>query len=97
MNLRQKLITGITGLALTCSAVAIAQGRPEDNVGRHHPNLQAAQRLSTQAYEKLKAAQRSNEYDLEGHAQKAEALLDQANREIAAAANASNHEKREKH
>ena len=93
MNIRQRFITTGVGLALAWSALLSGQGRPEDNVGRRHPNLEAAQRLSTQAYERMRAAQRANEFDLAGHAQKAEELLDQANRQMAAAANTANHDR----
>jgi hypothetical protein len=55
-----------------------------------HPNLAAAQRLSTQAFEKVTPAQRANEFDLNGHAQKAKELLEQANQELKQAAEASN-------
>ena len=77
-------------LLLLLAASASAKG-PVDNVShRRHPNLAAAQRLSTQAYEKVAAAQRANEFDLDGHAAKAKELLDQVNRELKAAAEASN-------
>lgn len=80
----------LCAIALTvCTAAAVA--RPVDNVsGKRHPNLAAAQRLSTQAYEKILAAQRANEFDLGGHAQKAKELLDEANRELKAAAETAN-------
>src|SRR6185437_1367804 len=51
----------------------------------------AAQRLTTQAWEKISAAQAANEWDMGGHAQKAKELLDQANRELKEAAEAANH------
>jgi len=75
---------------LTIGGIAIAQ-RPAKNVnpGRH-PNLAAAQRLSRQAYEKVLEAQKANEWDLGGHAQKAKELLDQVNNELKQAAEASN-------
>ena len=47
-----------------------------------HPNLAAADRLVQQAYGKLEAAQKANEYDLGGHAAKAKDLLKQAQDEI---------------
>ena len=69
---------------------AIAQA-PKDNVSAaRHPNLAAAQRLSTQAYEKIVAAQQANEWDMQGHAQKAKNLLDEVNNELKAAAQAAN-------
>ena len=75
---------------LILAGVAFAQ-RPVRNVspGRH-PNIAAAQRLCQQAYDKVTAALRANEWDLKGHAQKAKDLLDQANNELKEAAEASN-------
>ena len=76
---------------LALAAVPAFAKAPADNVShRHHPNLAAAQHLSTQAYEKVVAAQRANEFDMNGHAQKAKDLLDEANRELKAAAEAAN-------
>jgi len=76
-------------LALLCSGTTFAQ--PKRNVsGGRHPNLAAAQRLANQAYAKIIAAQQANEWDLQGHAQKAKDLLEQANNELKQAAQASN-------
>ncbi len=84
-----KLLLCAAPLALLASA-AFA-GAPVDNVSAHkHPNLAAAQRLSTQAYEKIAAAQQANEWDMGGHAAKAKDLLDQVNRELKEAAEAAN-------
>jgi hypothetical protein len=83
-------------LALTLASVLtlgyIAFAQPQKNIapGRH-PNLAAAQRLSRQAFQKIVEAQQANEWDLQGHAQKAKDLLDQANNELKLAAEASNH------
>ncbi|MCC6365305.1 MAG: hypothetical protein IT165_17460 [Bryobacterales bacterium] len=85
-----RVIATIFASLLLLGGVAIAQ-RPKQNVspGRH-PNLAAAQRLSRQAWERVVDAQRANEWDLQGHAQKAKELLDQVNRELKLAAEASN-------
>jgi len=84
-----KSIMCASALALLASS-ALAKA-PVDNVShRRHPNLAAAQHLTTQAYEKIAAAQRANEFDLDGHAAKAKDLLDQVNRELKAAAETSN-------
>jgi hypothetical protein len=85
-----KLLFGSAALALAMS-VALA-GAPVDNISNQkHPNLAAAQRLSTQAYEKISQAQQANEWDMGGHAAKAKDLLDQVNRELKEAAEAANH------
>jgi hypothetical protein len=58
--------------------------------GARHPNLAAAQRLSRQAWQRVVDAQQANEWDMQGHAQKAKDLLDQANNELKMAAQAAN-------
>jgi hypothetical protein len=61
------------------------------NVSRaHHPNLAAAQTFVERAIEKISVAQREHEFDLNGHAARAKALLDQAYDEIKLAAEAAN-------
>lgn len=72
----------LAAFAYTAPARNVASGR--------HPNLAAAQRLCAQAYQKIEAAQRANEFDLKGHGQKAKELLEQANSEIKQAAEAAN-------
>ena len=57
---------------------------------RRHPNLAAAQTFIERAIEKVSAAQRANEFDMNGHAAKAKALLDEAYAEIKLAAEAAN-------
>jgi len=82
--------SALIAAVLLFSSLGIAQ-KPVQNVSpRRHPNLAAAQRLVDQAYEKIVAAQQANEFDMNGHAQKAKELLDQANRELKQAAEAAN-------
>jgi hypothetical protein len=69
---------------------AVAQRPEKDISAAHHPNLAAAQRLSRQAWEKISAAQEANEWDMNGHAQKAKNLLDEVNRELKLAAEDAN-------
>ncbi len=89
---RKHLVGSLLGLSLVTAGITIAQGPPERNVsGARHPNIAAAQRLTDQAYNKIVAAQQANEWDMDGHAQKAKELLEQANRELKAAAEAANH------
>jgi hypothetical protein len=59
--------------------------------GPRHPNLMAAQDLINRAYDRITAAQQANEWDMDGHAAKAKALLEDAKREIHIAAVAANH------
>ncbi len=85
-----KLALAVGVFSLTVAGALAAP--PVDNINpNRHPNLAAAQRLSTQAYERISAAQTANEWDMAGHAAKAKDLLDQVNRELKAAAEAANH------
>lgn len=90
MRKRNVLVGGLLGAVLIFGGAALGQ-RPAKNVspGRH-PNLAAAQRLTNMAYNKIVAAQEANEWDMDGHAQKAKDLLDQANHELKLAAEAAN-------
>ncbi len=90
--MRTRMLTAALGSLLLIAGLAIAQ--PKRNVSAaHHPNIAAAQRLSQQAYEKIVAAQEANEFDMQGHAQKAKNLLDQVNNELKQAAEAANKNK----
>ena len=79
----------VLAAALLVSGVANAQN-PAENVGKRHPNLEAAQHLIEQAFQKISDAQRANEWDKGGHAQKAKELLDEASKQIKKAATAAN-------
>jgi hypothetical protein len=70
---------------------ALASAQPKQNVsGARHPNLAAAQKLCDEAYQKVVAAQEANEFDMQGHAQKAKGLLEQASTALKAAALSAN-------
>lgn len=85
-----RILAAVFGALLLVGAGAIAQ-RPERDISHaRHPNLAAAQRLSQQAWERIVDAQKANEWDMEGHAQKAKDLLGQANSELKLAAEAAN-------
>jgi hypothetical protein len=84
------VLVAVLGSLLALGGVALAQ-KPGRNVSAaRHPNLAAAQRLSQQAWEKIIEAQKANEWDMQGHAQKAKELLDQVNSELKLAAEAAN-------
>ena len=68
-----------------------AATRPVRNISAgRHPNLASAQRLCQQAFDKISAAQRANEWDMNGHARKAKELLEEAGKELQEAALAAN-------
>lgn len=91
MKFRKIILRSVVGLSLIAGGVAIAQHPPAENVNpNRHPNLAAAQRLTEQAYNRITAAQQANEWNMQGHAAHAKDLLDQANRELKEAAEATN-------
>ena len=64
---------------------------PAQNISpTRHPYLAAAQRLCGDAFQRVTRAQDANEWDLNGHAQRAKNLLVQASDELKQAALASN-------
>jgi hypothetical protein len=87
--MRKTIARGIFIGLLAGGAAALA--RPVINISpQRHPNLAGAQQLSAQAWDKVAAAQVANEWDMNGHAQKAKELLDQVNVELKLAAEAAN-------
>jgi hypothetical protein len=86
MKVRTVVFGSMAALTLLTSGFLAGQ----DVSWRRHPNLAAAQRLIDQAYAKISAAQDANEFDMNGHAAKAKSLLEEANREIKAAAMTAN-------
>jgi hypothetical protein len=84
--LKTRVTPVVLGFSLFLGGLVIGQNV---NPGRH-PNLAEAQRLCKDAYDKIIAAQKANEYDMGGHAQKAKVHLEQANEEIRMAASAAN-------
>jgi hypothetical protein len=80
--------------AIACVSATFAQA-PVVNIDPHrHGNLAAAQNYIVQAYQKINAAQKDNQDQLGGHAQRAKDLLTQADAELRLAANVSNSEGR---
>jgi hypothetical protein len=89
--IKTRLLTAVLGSLLLLGGIALGQQFPKKNISAgRHPNLAAAQRMCQNAYEKIVMAQQANEWDLQGHAQKAKGLLDEVNRELKQAAEASN-------
>ena len=92
--IKTRVATIVLGSLFVLGGAATAQ-LPKKSISRVlHPNLAAAQRLSREAWEKITEAQQANEWDLQGHAQKAKNLLDEVNNELKLAAEASNRRER---
>lgn len=85
-------LMGLTPGLMTAAPVPTpAQKKPDQNVSpRRHPNLARAQKQCENAYNSTIAAQKANEWDLAGHAQKAKDLLEKASDELKKAAEISN-------
>lgn len=85
-----KLVTSIGLCAALLGSSAFAKEPVRNVSARKHPNIAAAQKLCVEAYNKIEAAQKANEYDMQGHAKKAKELLEQVNEELKLAAEAAN-------
>ncbi len=79
----------VMALGATLAAAGIAFAAPD----ARHANIMAAREHAQAAIEKMKAAQQANEYDLGGHAAKAEKLLHEADEEMRLAADAADRRK----
>ena len=94
MMIKKGMLVGTAlGVVLGCSGAIFAQA-PVVNIGNRHGNLRAAQSYIVQAYQRIESAQRDNDGQLGGHAQRAKDLLAQADAELRQAANVSNSEGR---
>ena len=87
MSLNKTITLAALGAALLAATAAFSG--PEAG----HPNIIAAREAAQTAIEKLKAAQVANEYDMGGHAAKAEKLLREAEEQMRLAAEAANKHK----
>ncbi len=90
---KTRIFAPVIASLLLIGGIAIAQPPARDVSKGRHPNLAAAQRLCTQAFERITAAQEANEWDMQGHAKKAKELLEQVNKELKMAAEAANRNK----
>ena len=89
--MRHLFFSPITFAVLVLGYSAYSLCSPLQNVSaKLHPNLAAAQKSAVEAYDKIVAAQKANEWDLAGHAQKAKDLLERVNAELKLAAESAN-------
>jgi hypothetical protein len=86
MNTRKYILGSTLAAGLVATGFVIGQAPTPNVEARRHPNLAAAQRACDSAYQSLVAAQHANEFDMQGHAQKAEEMLQEASQEIKQAA-----------
>jgi len=82
------------GAIFSQAPTVIYESAPVVNISRRHGNLQAAQKYIVQAFQRVDRAQRANQGQLAGHAQKAKEFLIAADAELKLAAEVSNAEGR---
>ena len=80
-------------VALITALVALPLGVWAGGALKGHPNMQAAQKALDTAWEKITAAQKANEWQLGGHAEKAKDAIKLAVDELKLAAEESNEKK----
>lgn len=81
--MKKTLLAVITGAALCAVFMLFAADQPMKNGSQvRHPNIAEAQKFIELAFDKITAAQKANEFDMRGHAQKAKDFLDQARTEL---------------
>jgi len=86
----RKSVWIVLGAVLFWVSLTIAQ-EPVHNIdAQKHPNLRQAQNQIVSAYHYIDAAQKDNDWDMEGHAAKAKTLLVQASNELKEAAEIAN-------
>ena len=88
--IKLRILAVVFGALFLVGAGAIAQRPERDISGGRHPNLAAALRLCAEAWDRISEAQRANEWDMRGHAQRAKDLLDKVNHELKMAAEEAN-------
>ncbi|HET6177600.1 MAG TPA: hypothetical protein VFE61_11750 [Candidatus Sulfotelmatobacter sp.] len=84
-----KKVTAVLTVFMFC-LVIVAQDPVVDIDKSKHANLAEAQRFVVQANHYVAEAQKQNNYDMKGHAEKARQLLVEVNQELKAAAEAAN-------
>ena len=78
---------------LLTAAIAFPVGILAAGPLRHHPNMKAAEADLARAWTHITAAQKANEFDLDGHAQKAKDAIKTASDELKLAAETANAKK----
>jgi hypothetical protein len=88
--MRKGILAALCVMLLVAGVMYAAQPPARNVSPGHHPHLARAQQMAHNAWMQVTQAQKANEWDMNGHAQKAKDLLDQVNNELKAAAEAAN-------
>jgi hypothetical protein len=89
VNRYHALWIALLSLGMFAGGVAVAQIDP--GMWGRHPNLRDADKDCLNAQEHIHKAQAANDWDMQGHAARAQGLLTQAEQEIRAACLAADH------
>ncbi len=87
--MKQRRLTLVAASALALSLMSGCAVADDGFYVSRHPNIEAADFDAQQAIERMRAAQRANDYDMGGHAGRAIHLLQEARYEMEAAAEAA--------
>lgn len=93
MKKKNLFLSSVLAAALGAGGVVLAQGIGVDIDAHKHPNLAEAQHHIQQAYQKIDDAQKADNDQIGGHAEKAKQLLEEANRELKEGAEYLDHRK----
>jgi hypothetical protein len=88
--MKRKNLLLLLSAVLLCGSVTIAQEPMQNIDAKRHPNLRNAQNSIVAAYHYIDAAQKDNDFDMQGHCAKAKDLLKQASDELKEAAEIAN-------
>jgi len=91
MKSRNLALVSALGFGLLAGGILIAQNPPVENVNPGlHPHLAAAQHHIREAFREINEAQHANDYDMNGHAERARKMLVDAAAELKEAAETAN-------
>jgi hypothetical protein len=87
--MKQRHLTMVAATAIALSLISGCAVADDGYFMSRHPNIEAADFNAQQAIERMRAAQRANDYDMGGHAGRAIQLMREARYEMQAAAEAA--------
>ena len=87
--MKQRQLTMVAATAIALSLISGCAVADDGYFMSRHPNIEAADFNAQQAIERMRMAQRANDYDMGGHAGRAIQLMREARYEMQAAAEAA--------
>lgn len=87
--MKKRMQVAVVGFSMLVTGYLLGQVDP-----RRNPNIAAAQQYCEQALSMISAAQQANQFDMQGHAKRAQGLIERAIQELNAAAAIANQQAR---